>query len=185
MIVRGVNGVTIVICLTVLLSCAEPDGGASVDSPGSGSAEPAYTINGTPVRLGDIRGDGAVSLQASVGGDLNDDGREDLAAVLVSNSDGSGVFYHLNVFTANGDGGWRFVGEELLGDRVRFDFLDIYGEGSVSSVTDVPIHPDDYGMLVAAYYTRSGEQSFADEPELYITKHWRVADGALVQIENY
>ena len=64
-------------------------------------------------------------------------------------SRGSGVFYYVNVFLDDGNGRWRFAGEEFLGDRIKYDFIAIYGEGTVSSFTGVPIHPDDFGMHLA------------------------------------
>jgi len=161
------------------------DGSAPGDSSATGSTASAYTINGKRVQLGEPGADGKVSLLASVSGDLNGDGRDDRAVILILNSVGSGVFYHLNVFLDDGKSEWRFVGEEFLGDRIRFDFLDIYAEGSVSSITGVPIHPDDYGKLVVAFSVRSSEQSYAEEPSLYLTRHWKVEDGRLVLIEDY
>lgn len=77
------------------------------------------------------------------------------------------------------------MGEEFLGDRVKFDFMDIYAEGSTSSITGVPIHPDDAGQLVVAFFTRQIEQSFAEEPSLYLTRHWKVEDGMLILIEDH
>lgn len=161
------------------------DGSALGDSSVTGLAASAYTINGNRVQPGERGADSKVSLLASVNGDLNGDGREDRAVILVLNNVGSGIFYHLNVFLDDGKSEWRFVGEEFLGDRIRFDFLEIYAEGSVSSITGVPIHPDDYGQLVVAFSTRSSEQSFAEEPSLYLTRHWKVEHGRLVLIENY
>jgi len=55
-----------------------------------------YTINGKRMQLGESGADGKVSLLASVRGDLNDDGRDDRAVILILNSVGSGVFYYLN-----------------------------------------------------------------------------------------
>jgi hypothetical protein len=144
-----------------------------------------YTINGSAVRIEEPGTDGTVSLLASVMGDLNEDGRDDRGVLLRLNSNGSGVFYYLNVFLDEGDDGWRFVGEDFLGDRINFDFMDIYREGSVSSVTGVPIHPNDYGQLVVAYYVHSTEQPFSEEPKFYLTRHWRIDDGKLVLMENY
>ena len=148
-------------------------------------ADPVYTINGGAIRIDEPGQDGTVSLLASAIGDLNDDGRDDRGVILRLNSKGSGVFYYLNVFLDEGDDGWRLVGEEFLGDRIKFDFLDIYREGSVSSLSGVPIHPDDYGQLVVAYSVRSKEQPFSEEPDLYLTRHWRVDEGKLVLMENY
>lgn len=162
---------------------------SDISAPGGSSAigttVPAYRINGKRVQLGETGADGKVSLLASVSGDLNGDERDDLAMILILNGVGSGVFYHLNVFLDDGKSEWRFVGEEFLGDRIRFDFLDIYAEESVSSITGIPIHPDDYGKLVVAFFTRSSEQSFAEKASLYLSKHWKVEDGRLVLFEDY
>ena len=155
------------------------------DSSVTGPADPAYTISGNRVQSGALGVDGKVSLLASVSGDLNEDGRKDRAVILVLDSVGSGVFYHLNVFLVDGKGECRFVGEDYLGDRIKFNFLDIYAEGSVSSLTGVSIHPNDYGQLVVAYSVHASKQSFAEEPILYLTKHWKVEDGKLVLIEDY
>jgi hypothetical protein len=105
--------------------------------------------------------------------------------LLSLNSRGSGVFYYLNVFVDDGNDGWRFAGEEFLGDRIKFDFMDIYGEGSVVPGTDVPIHPDDQGKLLVAYFVHASEQALSEQPSLYLTKHWKVDDGKLVLIEDY
>jgi hypothetical protein len=144
---------------------------------------PAFTIEGKTIHLEDgvfAGEDGTVSLAASAHGELNNDGHEDLAAVLVMDSTGSGVFYYLNVLLSSGAGDWRSAGEEFLGDRIDFDFITIYGEGSNAPHTDVPIHPDDYGMIVVGFSTHAADQSFADQPKLYITREWRVVDGRIV-----
>lgn len=161
------------------------DGSAPGDSSVAESAASPYRIEGKRVQPGEPGTNGTVSLLASVSGDLNGDGHDDQAVILALNSVGSGVFYYLNVFLDDGKSEWRFVGEEFLGDRIRFDFLDIYAEGSVSSITGVPIHPDDYGKLVVAFSVRSSKQSFAEEPSLYLTKHWKVDGGRLVLIDDY
>ncbi len=148
-------------------------------------AEPAFMINGGKTRIDALGQDGTVSLLASAVGDLNDDGRDDRAVILRLDSTGTGVFYYLNVFLDEGDDGWRFVGEEFLGDRIKFDFLDIYREGSVSSLSGVPIHPDDHGQLVVACSVRSREQPFSEEPDFSLTRHWRVDEGKLVLMDNY
>ena len=135
--------------------------------------------------MGDNGVDGKVSLVVAVTGDLNKDGRDDRAVFLVQDSAGSGVFYFLNVFLHDRESHLRLIGEEFLGDRIKFDFVDIYKQGSVSSITGVAIHPDDYGQLVVAFSTRTNEQSFADEPTLYLTKNWKVKAGKLNLTGNY
>jgi hypothetical protein len=111
--------------------------------------------------------DGAVSLLISTSGDLNGDAAIDVAAILVLNSRGSGVFYYLNV---------------LL---IKFDFMDIYGAGSVSRLTGVSIHPDDHGQLVVGYYVHGPEQAYTGSPAIYVTRHWKIDDRKLVSVEDY
>ena len=101
------------------------------------------------------------------------------------NSRGSGVFYYLNVLLNDGSGTRELAGEAFLGDRIKIDFIDIYGPGSVSQLTGLPIHPDDYGQLVIAYYTHGRDQAFAENPEVYLTRHWKIQDGKLFNVEDY
>ncbi len=147
---------------------------------------PVYSIEGEPVALenGFFTGDdGTISLLDSASGDLDGDARADQAAILVHSSRGTGTFYYLNVLlTGTPAAPPRVV---FLGDRIRFDFVDIYGQGSVSSLTGVPVHPDDYGKLVVGYYTHGRDQAFAEIPEIYVTRHWEVDDGQLVLVEDY
>jgi hypothetical protein len=146
-------------------------------------AEPMFTIEGKTIRLenGVFAGeDGTVSLAASTHGELNNDGHEDLAAVLVLDSKGSGVFYYLNVLLSTSAGDWRSAGEVFLGDRIDFDFITIYAEGSTAPHTDVPIYPDDYGLIVVGFSMHAAGQAFADQPELYVTREWRVVGDSIV-----
>ena len=151
-------------------------------------AEPVYVIEGNPVRLDEgvyVGEDGTVSLLKSVSGDLDSDEFEDRTAVLRLDSKGSGIFYYLNVFSGDGEGGQSLVGAEFLGDRIKFDFIQIYGEGSISSLTGVSIHPDDYGQVAVGFSFHAEDQAFSEEPGLYITRHWKVSGGRLVLLENY
>ena len=129
--------------------------------------------------------DGTVSLLDSVHGDLNGDETDDFVAILNLDSKGSGLFYFLNVFLADEEGQLTLIGEEFLGDRIKLDFLAIYGEASISPLTGIAIHPDNYGQLAVAYSTHADGQSYAEEPTLYLSRHWKVSDGQLVVLENY
>jgi len=175
--------VPVAVCVVGLTgSCTESDVGSPADP-----ANASYVIEGKTVQLesGAFRDEeGEVSLFASKRGDMDADGDADLLAILRRESPGTGIFYYLNVLMDDG-ATWNPAGSEFLGDRIRFDFADIYGEGSVSPVTGVEIHADDYGQAVVAFYQHDGEQSFAEEPMFYITRHWRVSDGRLQIIENY
>jgi len=57
-------------------------------------------------------------------GDLNGDGVDDAAAVLVADPGGSGTFYYL-VAVVNQNGTPKHVASVLLGDRVRFKSISI------------------------------------------------------------
>ena len=150
--------------------------------------KPAYSVEGNALVLkgGAYEGeDGTVSLLTSASGDLNGDSAGDEAAILVHSSRGSGVFYYLNVFLNDGSGTQEFAGEAFLGDRIKLDFIDIYGPGSISRLTGVPIHPDDHGQLVVGYYVHGPEQAYAESPGIYITRHWKIDDRKLVSVEDY
>ena len=148
--------------------------------------KPAYSLEGNPVDIehGVVEG-GTVSLLTSASGDINGDSADDEAAVLVLNSSGSGVFYYLNVLLNDGSGAQELAEEAFLGDRIKIDFIDIYGPGSVSQLTGVPIHSDDYGQVIVAYYTYGRDQAFSEEPRIYLTRHWKIQDGDLVNVEDY
>ena len=144
---------------------------------------PVFTIEGKTIRLDDnvfADEDGTVSLIESTRGDLDNDGHDDLVAVLVVDSKGSGVFYYLNVLLNSGAGDWQSAGEEFLGDRIDFDFVTIYGEGSTAPHADVPVHPDDHGLIVVGFNAHGAGQAFAEAPKLYVTRERRVVDGRIV-----
>ncbi|GAA5317541.1 MAG: hypothetical protein AseanaTS_27460 [Candidatus Pelagadaptatus aseana] len=167
----------------MLLSCS---GDLRLAAAGAASddAAPGYVVSGNRVELGSLEG-GELSLKKMVSGDLNNDGVPDRAVVLVNNSSGSGVLYYLNVFLGTDSDGWQFVAEEFLGDRIVLQEMSIYGEGSVSAITGVPIHSDDYGQLMLAYYTYKVDQAFSEKPALFLTRHWKFEAGDLQRLENY
>ncbi len=127
--------------------------------------------------------DGTISVLTAASGDLDGDALADKAAILVHSSRGSGTFYYLNVLLTDQPGSPPRV--VFLGDRIRFDYIDIYGEGSVSRLTGVPIHKNDYGKLVVGYYSHGPDQAFAEVPQIYVTRHWKIDDGQLVLVEDY
>ena len=150
---------------------------------------PVYSVEGNALVLegGTYEGeDGTASLLISTSGDLNGDAAIDEAAILVLNSRGSGVFYYLNVLLNDGNGGLELAGEAFIGDRIKFDFMDIYGPGAVSRLTaGVPVHPDDYGQVVVGYSIHNRGQAYAETPEIYITRNWKVEGEKLVAVEQY
>jgi len=84
----------------------------------------------------------AVSLsQLYAMGDLNGDGVDDAAVVLVSNTGGSGVFYQL-VAVLNEGGTPKPIAATMLGDRVKLESLTIKsGEIVVEMLTQGPKDP--------------------------------------------
>ena len=179
------NSIRLSVVFSVLFVCSCSVAPSDNRLPGS-EQTPVYSIEGRSVELesGLFTGDdGTISLLTSASGDLDGDAVADQAAILVHSSRGTGTFYYLNVLLTNYPGSAARV--VFLGDRIRFDYVDIYGEGSVSRLTGVPIHPDDYGKLVVGYYTHSRNQAFAEIPEIYVTKHWTTDDGKLVLVEDY
>ncbi len=74
-------------------------------------------------------------------GDLNGDGADDAAAILVANSGGSGTFSHL-VAVLNEGGKPKPVAVALLGDRVKVEALSIKsGEIVIEMVIQGPQDP--------------------------------------------
>ena len=97
----------------------------------------------------------------------------------------TGVFYYLNALLNDGKGNLSYVGEEFLGDRMKFDYITIYGKGSLVPHTDIPIPPVDYGNITVAYFLHNKGQAFTEDPQLYITRHWKVDGGKLILLEQY
>jgi hypothetical protein len=78
-----------------------------------------------------------VTLETWAVGDLNADGVQDAAVVLVNSPGGSGVFKYLEAVVASG-GALENSASIPLGDRVKIDGLSIADDGAV--VLDVVTH---------------------------------------------
>jgi len=174
--------------LAIGVACLTVAGCGSDRSDGTYSTTPVYSVEDNQVQLegGFFESeDGTVSLLTAISGDLDGDDADDQAAILVLDSRGSGVFYYLNVLLNDGKGTLGQAREAFLGDRIKFDFMDIYGAESVSRLTGVPIHPEDHGKLVVGYYIHGPEQAYAESPGIYVTRHWKIDDRKLVSVEDY
>lgn len=60
-------------------------------------------------------------------GDLDGDGLLDGAAVLATNTGGTGFFYTVHAILADGDGGLRDVGSVFIGDRIAVTSVEMSG----------------------------------------------------------
>ena len=170
-----------------ILDLYPPEKTTNTDKSIPESLEPVYSIEGNEFTLkgGEHIGEeGTISLVDNAMGDLNADGHDDQAVILRFDSVGSGVFYYLNALLNDGQGNLAHVGGEFLGDRIKFDFIRIYGEGALVPHTDIPIPPVDYGNIVVAYFLREKRQAFTENPRYYITRHWKVDGEKLISLEQ-
>ena len=99
-------------------------------------------------------------------GDLNGDGKEDVAFLLTQDTGGSGTFYYVVVAlrTATGYQGTNAV---LLGNRIAPQTTNI-----------------ENGMIVVNYADRTPDESFAIEPSVGISKYLKVIDSKLVEVNT-
>jgi heat shock protein HslJ len=97
-------------------------------------------------------------------GDLNGDGKEDVAFVLTQNPGGSGTFFYI-VAALRTDSGYTGLNAVLLGDRVAPQSTSI-----------------DNGMVVANYADRKPGEDFTTQPSVGVTKTLQVKDGRLTEV---
>lgn len=105
-----------------------------------------------------------VKLEQVAMGDLDGDGRADLAVVLETNAGGSGVFSHLHALVEH-EGLAREAGSVLLGDRIR--------------VQEVRIEDR---LITIQLFDRPEGAAFAEPPSLPDTRRFAVRGGELVAL---
>ncbi len=69
-------------------------------------------------------------------GDLNGDGLEDAAVLLVNNLGGSGTFYYVAVAIKNNDNSYKATNALLLGDRIAPQTVEIHDGQAVYNYAD-------------------------------------------------
>ena len=96
-------------------------------------------------------------------GDLNGDGLLDGVAVLTTNTGGTGFFYTVHALLADGDGGFRDVGNVFIGDRVTVTGVELSGP-----------------KIVVWRLVRADNEPFVAEPTIPSPVHLELKDGELV-----
>jgi len=95
-------------------------------------------------------------------GDLNGDGRNDVAFLLTQNSGGSGTFYYVAV-ALNTEKGYQGINAILLGDRIAPQTTEIQG-----------------GKIIVNYAERRIDEAMVTPPSIGITKQFAL-DGATLK----
>ncbi|MBM2826683.1 MAG: hypothetical protein HW403_747 [Dehalococcoidia bacterium] len=95
-------------------------------------------------------------------GDLNGDGKPDVAVVLVHDPGGSGTFYYIAAVLNDGTGKGNSTNVELLGDRIAVEKISI-----------------DKGEMVVDFLTRRSDDPRTAPPSVKTTKRFSVRDGKL------
>jgi heat shock protein HslJ len=144
--VRGIAGVVVATIAPYLVAChgvqnaPEADPGLAME-PRSGHQNTEYSIGGQPVRLvaGVAEAPAAPGSAAKIvtryfgneaWGDLNADGREDVAFLVVQETGGSGTFFYA-VAALDLVGGYVGSHGVLLGDRIAPQTTELRADGVV------------------------------------------------------
>jgi hypothetical protein len=136
------------------------------------AANATYQIDKTAVILANGRAEAPVApgsaakaittLTGRAVGDLDGDGRDDVAAVLVHEPGGSGSFTYVAV-VLNPSAGAKATNAVLVGDRVTGQSVRLEGK-----------------TVVIDYLDRRAGEAFTVAPSVATTKRFVIRDGALV-----
>lgn len=98
-------------------------------------------------------------------GDLDDDGDEDSAFILIQNSGGSGTFVYV-VAALKSDAGYTGTNGILLGDRIAPQSTEIKD-----------------GQIIVNYADRKPDEPMVTKPSVGVTLTVKVEEGTLVVVE--
>lgn len=143
----------------------------SVDAQDAQGA--SYKIEGREISLVNgiaelpVEGSSATSTTRYFGneavGDLNGDGKEDVALILTQSSGGSGTFYYVAVALRT-DTGYRGTNALLLGDRIAPQTTEIKD-----------------AVVVANYAIRAEGDPMTTKPSIGVSLYAKIMNGVLVQ----
>ncbi len=97
-------------------------------------------------------------------GDLNWDGREDVAFLLTQDRGGSGTYFYI-VAALKTDTGYTGIKAFFLGDRITPQSTMI-----------------ENNVLIVSYLDRKPDDPFTTAPSIEVTKYLRVVDNSLVDV---
>ena len=153
-----------------------PDGREAIETSATDPLQASYRIERQEVRLIDGQAEAeaapgsATKIRTSVFGqpvfgDLNEDGNEDAALLLLHQPGGSGTFYYVAA-ALNTNGTFRGTNAVLLGDRIAPQTIEIRD-----------------GVVIANYADRRPEESMAVPPSVGMSKYLVVKAGELVTMQ--
>ncbi len=99
-------------------------------------------------------------------GDLNGDGKEDIAFLLTQSGAGSGTFYYAVVALNNGDDTYTGTNAVLLGDRIAPQTTEIHG-----------------AQLVVNYADRAPGEPMTAQPSVGVSKYLKLNGTELVPVK--
>ena len=99
-------------------------------------------------------------------GDLNGDGREDVAFLLMQDAGGSGTFYYVAVALRTA-AGYQGTNAILLGDRIAPQTTKI-----------------ENALVIVNYAERKPDEPFSTKPSVGVSKYLKVIDGKLVEVNT-
>ena len=98
-------------------------------------------------------------------GDLNGDGRNDIAFLLTQNTGGSGTFFYIAV-ALNDEDGYRGTNAVLLGDRIA---------PQSTTIKD--------GIITVNYADRKASEPMTAVPTQGVSRYFRIVNGSLVEVK--
>jgi len=133
-----------------------------------------YYINGQSVTLRNGMSAGVTDLSTSVianyfqmaYGDLNGDGRDDIAFILTQQTGGSGTFYYLAAALDAPNGAAPLTDTVLLGDRIKPVLTEINS-----------------GVIVVTYLDRNPNEPMTADPSVTIVRNFKIVNGKLEEVK--
>ena len=99
-------------------------------------------------------------------GDVNNDGRKDIAFLLTQNGGGTGTFYFLTV-ALGASGGYRGINSIFIGDRIAPQSTEIKN-----------------GVITVNYADRLPDEPFTAKPSVGVSRYFKVENEKFVEIKG-